>query len=118
MEENHRVKVRPIARIFRRGVTWMSELQKHARLGGSGGMLPQESLEIICSEIASEAILGQKQSHISYLAHGVLHPNFGCHACMHLLSQLTSNLHKRRYKVWQNSRWSDIIRRKTLERLN
>ena len=32
-------------------------------------MLPQE-----CSEIASEAILGQKQSRSSYMARGVLHP--------------------------------------------
>ena len=48
---------RPVARIFRRGVTWMSNLHKRTRLGGSGGMLPHE-----CSEIASEAILGQRQS--------------------------------------------------------
>ena len=34
---------RPVARIFRRGgVTWMSKLHKHRRLGGSGSMLPQE----------------------------------------------------------------------------
>ena len=33
---------RPIGRIFRRGVTWMSNLHKHTRLGGSGGMLPHE----------------------------------------------------------------------------
>ena len=32
----------------------------------SGGMLPQEILEIRCSEIASGAIFGQKQSHSSY----------------------------------------------------
>ena len=35
---------------------------KHARLEGSGGVLPQEILESRCSEIASEANLGQKQS--------------------------------------------------------
>ena len=33
---------RPIARIFRRGVTWTSDFEKHAKLGGSGGMVPQE----------------------------------------------------------------------------
>ena len=37
---------RPIARIFRKGVTWVSDVQvwmhKHARLGGCGGMLPPE----------------------------------------------------------------------------
>ena len=33
---------RPVARIFRRGVIWMSNLYKHTRLGGCGGMLPQE----------------------------------------------------------------------------
>ena len=36
-------------------------MHKSARVGGHGGMLPQEILEIRCSEIASEAILGQKQ---------------------------------------------------------
>ena len=33
-------------------------MQGDATLGGSWGMLPQEILEIRCSEIASEAILG------------------------------------------------------------
>ena len=33
---------RPVARIFRKGVTQMSNLQKHTRPGRSGGMLPQE----------------------------------------------------------------------------
>ena len=39
------------------------------------------SLEIRCSEIASEAILGQKQIIGSYMPRGVLHPIFGC-PCM------------------------------------
>ena len=59
-------------------------------------MLPQEILEIRCSEIASEAILGQKQSCSSYMVRRVLHPIFGC-PCMHLLSKLTLNFHVRRY---------------------
>ena len=86
---------------------------KHARIEGSGGMLPQEILEIRSSEIASEAILGQKQSPSSYvyMARGVFHPIFGF-PCVHLLSQLTSNFHERRYWVWQNSRWVDITKRK------
>ena len=67
---------RPIARNFRRGVTCMSDLHKYARLGGSGGMLPKKILEIRCSEIASEAILGQKQSCCSYMACGVLASGF------------------------------------------
>ena len=46
-----------IARIFRREVTWMSDLPKHANLGGSRGMLPRK---FRCSEIASEAILGHR----------------------------------------------------------
>ena len=33
---------RPVARIFRTGVTLMSNLHKHTRLGGSEYMLPQE----------------------------------------------------------------------------
>ena len=56
----------------------MSNLRKHTRVGGSGGMLPRKFLEIRCSEIASEAILGQKHSYNSYLARGVLHPIFSC----------------------------------------
>ena len=40
-------------------------VHKHARLGGSGG---RKFLEIRCSEIASEAILGQKQSCSIYMA--------------------------------------------------
>ena len=39
----------------------MSDLHKHARLGGSGGIPSRKVLEIRCSEIASEAILRQKQ---------------------------------------------------------
>ena len=66
---------------------------KHARLEGYGGMLPQEILEIRCSEIASEANLGQKQSRSSFMACGVLHPIFDC-PCVHLPSQLTSNFDK------------------------
>ena len=74
-----------VARIRRRGVTWMSDLyvcvQKHARLGGSWGhALPGNFLEIRCSEITSEAILGQKQEYFIQF----------------LLSQLTSNFHERR----------------------
>ena len=68
-------------------------MHKHVRLGGSEGMLPQGIFfffffEIRCSEINSEAILGQKQSRRSYMARGALHPIFGCPR-MHLLSQLT-----------------------------
>ena len=40
-------------------------VHKHARLGGMGACSPRK---IRCSEIVSEAILEQKQSHISYTA--------------------------------------------------
>ena len=36
-------------------------------------MLPQEILKMRCSEITSEAILGQKQSCSNYMVHRVLH---------------------------------------------
>ena len=57
--------LRPIARIFKSGVTWMYVcMHKSTRVvvvvGGAWGMLPQE---IRCSEFPSEAILGQKQCH-------------------------------------------------------
>jgi len=51
---------------------------------GVWGMVPQKILEIRCSEIASEAILGLKQSHSGYMTCKVLHPVFGC-PYMHLL---------------------------------
>ena len=38
-----------------------------------GACSPRKFLEIRSSEIASEAILGQKHSHTRYLARGVLH---------------------------------------------
>ena len=63
--------IRPVARIFWRGVTWMSDL--YVRM--------QPRLGVRRFEIASEAILGQKQSRSSYMARGVLHPIFGC-PCM------------------------------------
>ena len=53
---------------------------------------PRKVLEIRCSEITSEAILGQKQSRSSsvrYMACGVLYPIFGC-PCMYLLSHQIS----------------------------
>ena len=61
-----------------------------------GHALPGKFLEIRWSEIASEAILGQKHSHTSYMARGVLHPIFACPR-MHLVSQLTSNFQERSY---------------------
>ena len=46
------------------------------KIGGPRGMLPQE---IRCSEIASEAILEQRQSQgSSHMVCKVLHPVFGC----------------------------------------
>ena len=35
---------------------------------------PRKFLEIRCSDVAFEAILGQKQSHSSCMVHGVLRP--------------------------------------------
>ena len=55
-------------------------------------MLPSKILEIRWSEIAFEAILGQKQSRSSYS----IASKFGCPR-MHLLSHLTSNFQERRY---------------------
>ena len=40
--------------------------------------------------LASEAFLGQKQSHSSYMARGAYTSNFGCPRT-HLLSRLTLN---------------------------
>ena len=73
-------------------------MHKHARLGGLGACFLRKILGIRCSEIASGAILGQKQSCSSYMARGVLHAIFGCPR-MHLLSQLTLNSKRERTKV-------------------
>ena len=51
-------------------------------IGRFGGILPQEILEIRYSEIASEAILEQKQSRSGYAAHRALHPIFGWPLCI------------------------------------
>ena len=54
---------------------------KHTKQGGSEGMLHQKigkNQMLRCSEIASEAILGQKQSCSSYVVCRVLHPVFAC----------------------------------------
>ena len=64
------------------GITWVScvyvHIYKHAKNEGrSGGMLLQ-ALKIRCSEIASQTIVGQKQSHNSYMAYRILLPLFGC----------------------------------------
>jgi len=64
-------------------------------------MLPQE---IRCSEIASGAILGQKQSRSSYLARNNCIQFLAVHVALHLLSQLTWNFYKKRFNGWQNSR--------------
>ena len=64
--------------------------------GGVGACSSRKSLEIRCSEIVPEAILGQKRSRSSYMACRVLHPIFGC-PLMHFLSQLTSNFQEIRY---------------------
>ena len=85
-------------------------ISKHARQGRLGACSPRKFLEIRCSEIASEDILGRKQSCCSYMAHGVLHPTFDC-PCGDSLSQLTLNFHERRYDGWENSRWGEIARR-------
>ena len=61
------VNGRPVARIFRRGVTSMSNLHQHTRLSDLGACSPRKFFEIRCSEIASEVILGLKHSHTSYL---------------------------------------------------
>ena len=87
-------------------------------VGGSGGMLPQE---IRCSEIASGAIFGQKQSCSNYCSSNIWlfyyilitimtalffgqkqsRSNYSSSniwlSYMHLLSQLTSNFNKKRY---------------------
>ena len=45
-------------------------------VGGLGACSPRKFLEIRCSEIASEAILGQRQSHsssVTYMARGILY---------------------------------------------
>ena len=73
-------------------------------------MRPRKFWEIRCSEIASEAILGQKQSRSSYMARGVLHPIIGCPS-MYLLSQLTSIFTREGTKVGRTAdAWGDITR--------
>ena len=73
---------RPVARVFRRGVTWVCYVYMYLCMHGYrdlGACSPRKFVEIRCSEISnSEAILGQKQSHSSYMARRVL----GIHICI------------------------------------
>ena len=61
----------------------MSNLYKDTRLGGSGACSPRKFLEIRCSEIAFEAILGQKHSYNNYLTRRVLHPILAVDVCIY-----------------------------------
>ena len=62
----HSLYLARIARISRRGITWMLKMyvcmHNHVRLGGCGGMLPQEII------IFLHALrLGQKQSRMNIM---------------------------------------------------
>ena len=50
-------------------------------------MLPQKIFETVCSEIASEAILGRNPSRSNYMAQGVLYPLFGQDKVLRLAEQ-------------------------------
>ena len=85
------ISLRPVARILRRGVTWMSDvcvyMYKHERLkevsGGGWGHAPPGNFLKLCSEIASEAILGQNQRRSS-MARGVYCIQFlSVHVCIY-----------------------------------
>ena len=67
-------------------------------LWGLGAYFPSKFRKIGCSEIASEIILGKKQSCSSYMVCRVLHLVFSCISFMHghLPSQLTLNFLERR----------------------
>ena len=59
--------------------------------GGWGDAPPRKFLEIRCSEVASGAILDKSRAVVATIL-----SNFWL-SYMHLLSQLTSNFHERRY---------------------
>ena len=70
---------------------YISKQASRQDYGGLGGCSPRKFLEIRCSEIASGATFGQKQSRSSYYF-----IQFWL-SYMHLLSQLASNFHERKY---------------------
>ena len=102
---------------FCTGVTWVSDMYgcmyNNARLGGVWAHAPPWNF--FRNHMLWDCFwghLGQKQSRSSsvhYMACRVLYPIFECPCThlliMHLLSQLTSNFHERRYYSWQYSRW-------------
>ena len=90
-------------------------VHKHARLAGSRGMLPQESfLKFDALRLLLRPFWDRSRAVVATWFTEYFIQFFGC-PCMHLLSQLTSNSTT---EGWQNSRWGDITRRTTLERLN
>ena len=58
--KNHDSSSPYVAKIFRRGVTWMTKvyvcMHDHVEWRGLGGCSPRKFLEIACSEIVPEAI--------------------------------------------------------------
>ena len=71
--------IRPVAKIFRRGLhiyicLHMYACIKHASVGLSGDLLSQEIFQIRSSEFTSEDILGQKHSCRRCMGCRVLHP--------------------------------------------
>ena len=82
-------------------------------------MLPRKFLDIRCSQIASEAILEQKQSRSSYIARGVLHLLFWL--SMYAFAKPADFEFLRAkvlYKVGRTAgAWVDITRRTTRKRL-
>ena len=72
-------------------------MHEHVRLGRSGGMFPQEILQIRWSEVASEAIWDKTRTvGAAWLAEYCIQ-FLGVHVCICMLSQLTSNFQDRRY---------------------
>ena len=89
----------PIARIFIRGLhIWLMCMYECTDQKSLGTCSSWKFLKIRCSEVACEAILGQKQSCRIYMVHRVLHHVFSCISSIngHLLSQLTLDFLERK----------------------
>ena len=102
------VRTRPVARTFRRGLTWVSDVYVYMHKHWGSGHAPPEKLDAL--RLLLRPLWEQKQSRSSYTWFAQYCVQFLAVRAYAFASQLTSN-----FCDWQNCRWGDITRKTTDE---
>ena len=95
----------------------MSNLHKHTRLGGSGGMLPEEILEIRCSEMLLRPFWDRSTAILVTWLGSTASAIFSCMS-MYAFTKPVDFKFSRTKVARTAVAWGDLTRRTTLERLN